>query len=92
MGDTQFRTGATRWGAHRSRLMGSHWFRRLSTPMNRCDNCRIKSAHYCVIGIRGGIARYYDCSMGPRNGGPTRRLVSSWNSMPPLVVSLNWQK
>lgn len=41
--------------------------------MSPCDNCRIKSAHYCVTAFRGGPARYYGRSAGPRNGGPTRR-------------------
>lgn len=40
--------------------------------MSPCDNCRIKSTHYCVTIFRGGPARYYGRSAEPRNGGPTR--------------------
>lgn len=71
--DTQFRTGATRWGVQRTRVNGISPVSQSFCTASRCDNRRIKSAHYCVIGIRGVSARYYGCSTGPRNGGPTRR-------------------
>lgn len=68
------RTGATRWGAHHRPVNAispavSPSFR----AMSLCDNCRIKSTHYCVTAFRRGPARYYGHSACPRNGGPTRR-------------------
>lgn len=67
------RTGATRWGAHHRPVNTissavSSSFR----AMSLCDNCRIKSTHYCVTAFRGGRARYYGHSVCPRNGDPTR--------------------
>lgn len=68
------RTGATRWGAHHRPVNAispavSPSFR----AMSLCDNCRIKSTHYCVTAFRGGRARYYGHLVCPRNGNPTRR-------------------
>lgn len=67
------RTGATHWGAHRPVNAISPAVSPSFRAMSLCDNCRIKSTHYCVTAFRGGPARYYGHSACPHNGGPTRR-------------------
>jgi len=67
------RTGATRWGAHHRPVNAISPAVSSFCAMSLCDNCRIKSTHYCVTAFRGGPARYYGHSACPRNGGPTRR-------------------